>query len=167
MVSDAVLGAMGVPGLLRAARKAYGNAIRDAFAEAGFDDIPRNGAYVLARTHDNASSLATLTRELGISKQAVSQLIDTMVMRGYLNRREDTEDRRRMLIELTPRGQAAATVSWEAANDVDAELEQQLTPAGVEALRTGLKVLAQLGWASEAETEAPGQAVRAADGDPG
>jgi DNA-binding MarR family transcriptional regulator len=149
MADESPLDAMGIAGLLRAARKAYGNAVRDAFAAAGFDDIPRNGAYVLARTHDNPSPLSALTRELGISKQAVSQLIDTMVMRGYLERREDSEDRRRMLITLTRRGQTAARVSWEAATDVDAELASRLTPGGVQVLRDGLKVLAEMGWADE------------------
>ena len=67
-----------------------------------------------ASTSDDAH-LGSLTRELGISKQAVSQLIDTMVMRGYLERTPDAEDRRRMLLHLTPRGRAAATVAWEAA----------------------------------------------------
>jgi DNA-binding MarR family transcriptional regulator len=149
MADEPSLDQMGIPGLLRAARKAYGNAVRDAFAAAGFDDIPRNGAYVLARTHDNPSPLSALTRELGISKQAVSQLIDTMVMRGYLERNEDSEDRRRMLITLTKRGHAAATVSWQAATAVDAELESRLTPGGVEALRAGLKVLVEMGWADD------------------
>ncbi len=149
MADESPLDAMGIPGLLRAARKAYGNAVRDAFAAAGFDDIPRNGAYVLARTHDNPSPLSALTRELGISKQAVSQLIDTMVMRGYLERREDSEDRRRMLITLTRRGETAARASWEAATAVDTELASRLNPAGVQALRDGLKVLAEMGWADE------------------
>jgi DNA-binding MarR family transcriptional regulator len=146
MESEPFVDTMGIPGLLRGARKAYGNAIRDAFADAGFDDIPRNGAYVLARVYDNNSPLARLTRELGISKQAVSQLIDTMVMRGYLERSADTEDRRRMLISLTARGKAAAQVSWEAASEVDAELARRLTPDGVQALRAGLKVLVEMGW---------------------
>ncbi len=149
MADESPLDAMGIPGLLRGARKAYGNAVRDAFIAAGFDDIPRNGAYVLARTHDNPSPLSALTRELGISKQAVSQLIDTMVMRGYLERQEDSEDRRRMLITLTRRGQAAAKVSWEAATAVDAELANRLTPGGVQALRDGLKALAEMGWAND------------------
>lgn len=73
---------LGVPGLLRLARRAYGNAVRAAFAEAGFDDVPRNGAYLLARVYDNKYAVADLTRGLGHSKQAVSQLVDTMVMRG-------------------------------------------------------------------------------------
>ena len=144
MASESRFAEMGIPGLLRAARGAYGHAVRAAFAEAGFDDIPRNGAYVLARTYDNTSPLGDLTRELGISKQAVSQLIDTMVMRGYLERTVDSEDRRRMLIKLTPRGEAAATVSWQAATSVDEGLEGMLSADGVAALRTGLIALAEL-----------------------
>lgn len=134
----------GIPGLLRGARKAYGNAVRQAFTEAGFDDIPRNGAYVLARVHDDNAALPALTRQLGISKQAVSQLIDTMVTRGYLERTPDPADRRRMLLTLTPRGDAAATVSWQAAAEADEELERRLTPAGVAALRTGLITLCEM-----------------------
>jgi DNA-binding MarR family transcriptional regulator len=153
MASESFLDTMGIPGLLRAARKAYGNAVRDAFAEAGFDDIPRNGAYVLARTYDNASPLSNLTRELGISKQAVSQLIDTMVMRGYLERAPDSDDRRRMLITRTPRGEAAAHVSWQAATGVDDELASRLTADGVEALRAGLIALAQMGMSDTHASE--------------
>ncbi len=138
----------GIPGLLRAARKAYGTAIRQAFADAGFDDIPRNGAYVLARVYDDAP-FATLTRELGISKQAVSQLIDAMVMRGYLERSPDAEDRRRMLLHLTPRGEAAATTAGEAATAVDEELLARLSADGVAALRTGLIALCEIAAESE------------------
>ena len=132
------------PGLLRAARKAYSTAIREAFADAGFDDMPRNGAFVLARVYDEDAHLATMTRELGISKQAVSQLIDAMVMRGYLDRSPDDGDRRRMVLHLTPRGQAAATVAWQAATGVDEELLSRLTPDGVAALRSGLIALCEI-----------------------
>src|SRR5271166_4829725 len=100
---------MGLPGLLRAARRTYGSAVRQAFTDAGFGDMPRNGAYVLARVYDDDARFGRLSRELGISKQAVSQLIDIMVMRGYLERSADADDRRRMLLRLTPRGRAAAT----------------------------------------------------------
>jgi DNA-binding MarR family transcriptional regulator len=141
---------MGLPGMLRAARKAYGNAIREAFADAGFDDVPRNGAYVLARVHEDDAPIRRLSRELGISKQAVSQLIDIMVMRGYLERTADAEDRRRTVLHLTPRGHAAATVAWDAATAVDAELFQRLSPKGVSALRTGLTALCEI--AAESET---------------
>jgi DNA-binding MarR family transcriptional regulator len=144
-MSESFLDTAGIPALLRAARHAYGNAVSAAFAEAGFDDIPRNGAYVLARVHANMSALSEMTRELGTSKQAVSQLIDTMVMRGYLERTADAQDRRRMLITLTERGRAAATVSWQAATAVDDELDARLDRGGVAALRAGLIALAEIG----------------------
>jgi DNA-binding MarR family transcriptional regulator len=133
--------AMGIPGLLRRARKAYGNVVTQAFADAGFDDVPRNGAYTLARVYGDSSASADLARDLGISKQAVSQLIDTMVMRGYLARTPDSEDRRRMVLTLTPRGEAAATASWHAVTDAEAELARRLSAEGVAALRAGLIAL--------------------------
>jgi DNA-binding MarR family transcriptional regulator len=136
---------LGFPGLLRAARRIYGTAVRQAFTDAGFDDVPRNGAYVLARVYDDDAPFGRLSRELGISKQAVSQLIDLMVMRGYLERSLDTEDRRRVLVRLTPRGRAAATVSWEAASAVDEELLRRLSADGVSALRAALITLCDIG----------------------
>lgn len=140
---------MGMPGLLRGARHAYGTVIREAFADAGFEDIPRNGAFVLARVY-GGSEPSALARALGISKQAVSQLIDTMVMRGYLERTPDPEDRRRMLLTLTPRGEEAATVGWQAATGVDDELTRRLTPDGVAALRASLIALCEMAEESEA-----------------
>jgi DNA-binding MarR family transcriptional regulator len=140
----------GFPGMLRAARRAYGNAIRIAFEDAGFDDMPRNGAYVLARVYEDEAPFGRLSRELGISKPAVSQLVDTLVMRGYLERSADSTDGRRALLHLTPRGRAAATVSWEAATAVDDELLRRLSDDGVAALRTGLAALCQIGAESGA-----------------
>jgi DNA-binding MarR family transcriptional regulator len=142
---------MGIPGLLRGARHAYGGVIREAFADAGFDDIPRNGAFVLARVYDHNSEPSALSRALGISKQAVSQLIDTMVMRGYLERTPDPDDRRRMLLTLTPRGEEAATVSWQAATAVDYELTRRLTPDRVATLRASLIALCEMAEESEGE----------------
>jgi DNA-binding MarR family transcriptional regulator len=141
---------MGIPGLLRRARKAYGNLVSQAFADAGFDDVPRNGAYVLARVYDDSSAPADFVRDLGISKQAVSQLIDTMVMRGYLARTPDTEDRRRMVLTLTPRGEAAAIAGWQAASRADTELASRLSADEVAALRAGLVALCQMADESDA-----------------
>ena len=135
---------LGIPGLLRGARRAYANVVRAALAEAGFDDMPRNGAYVLARVYGDSTALVGLAKGLGISKQAVSQLIDTMVMRGYLDRTPDPEDRRRMLLTLTARGEAAAIAGWRAATAADDELERRVKPAGVAALRHGLIALCEM-----------------------
>jgi DNA-binding MarR family transcriptional regulator len=53
-----------------------------------------------------------------VSRQAASQLIDTLVLRGYLTRQINPADRRRMDIELTDRGRAAADAVLAAIADV-------------------------------------------------
>ena len=110
------------PVLLRAARARYGAAIGAALAEAGCDDVPRNGPYVIGAIARTGSPLSEIIGMLGISKQAAGQLVDTLVLRGYLDRSPDPVDRRRMTISLTERGLAAASAIRAAVDALDAAL---------------------------------------------
>src|SRR5579862_6231406 len=130
-----------IPALLRAARGAYGNAIRHRLADAGFDDLPRNASFILGGMANHGAPLGDLVRQLGVSKQAAGQLIDTLVLRGYLERRTNSDDRRRLTIELTDRGRAAAAEVRAGVEDVDRELAAQLTSAQLDGLRAGLDAL--------------------------
>jgi DNA-binding MarR family transcriptional regulator len=133
-----------IPALLRAARGSYGNAIRAQLAEAGFEDIPRNGAYVLGGMVNHGGSASGLVRELGVSKQAASQLIDTLVLRGYLEREADSEDRRRVKIAVTERGRTAAAAVRAGVVAIDAELAKLISPAELAGLRAGLTALCDI-----------------------
>jgi len=133
-----------IPALLRAARGAYGHAVSARLAAAEFDDMPRNGPYVLGGMANHGGSAGDLIRQLGVTKQAVSQLIDTLVIRGYLERQVNPEDRRRMTITLTDRGRAAARIVRAGVEAVDAELSGLVTAAGVAGLRAGLVALCQI-----------------------
>ena len=133
-----------IPALLRAARGSYAHAIRDKLAEAGFDDLPRNGSFVLGGMANYGGSASEMIRGLGVSKQAASQLIDTLVVRGYLMREINPDDRRRMLIELTERGRSAAVMVRAAIDEVDAELKKMVSPSQIAGLRAGLEALAKL-----------------------
>jgi DNA-binding MarR family transcriptional regulator len=130
-----------IPALLRGARGAYGNAMTARLVEAGFDDLPRNGPFVLGGMADRGGSAADVIRGLGVSRQAASQLIDTMVLRGYLTREVNSDDRRRMDIALTDRGTAAARVIRSTIEQVDAELADMLTADQLAGLRAGLMAL--------------------------
>jgi DNA-binding MarR family transcriptional regulator len=77
-------------------------------------------------------------RPLGLSKQAASQLIDTLVLREYLERRNDPEDRRRMGVRLTDRGRTAATAIQTATDAIDATLAHLITADELHGLRAGL-----------------------------
>src|ERR1700761_5855278 len=97
-----------MPALSRHARATYGRAMRRALAEAGYDDIPRNGLYVIGGLALGAGGvpLGQLVAELGVSKQGAGQLVDTLVLRGYLERTPDADDRRKLTVSLTERGRA-------------------------------------------------------------
>jgi DNA-binding MarR family transcriptional regulator len=127
-----------LPVLLGAARKTYGSAIRDALTEVGCDDVPRLGARVLGALARD-SGVSDIAELCGISKQAASQLVDTLVTRDYLTRATDEQDRRRVNLRLTPRGQEAAIVIAEAVQQVDAAITARV---GAERLAQAREVVA-------------------------
>src|SRR5262252_7730035 len=113
-----------LPALLRHARTTYGSAMRKALDDAGYDDIPGNGLYVIGGLAVDLPEipLGQLIKELRISKQAAGQLVDMLVNRGYLERSVDKEDRRKLTVTLTDRGKAAAETQEAAREKVDAAL---------------------------------------------
>jgi DNA-binding MarR family transcriptional regulator len=133
-----------LPALLRAARGSYGTAIRASLADAGFADVPRNGPFVLGGMVNHGAPAAGLVRELGVSRQAASQLLDTLVVRGYLERLVDPADRRRMIVEPTERGRAAAAVVRAAVLAVDRKLASTITAEQLTAMRAGLVALCDI-----------------------
>jgi len=133
-----------IPALLRAARGSYAQTIVAFLAEAGYDDLPHNGPFVLGGMATHRASAVDMIRGLGVTRQAASQLIDTLVVRGYLSREVNQADRRRLNIELTDRGQAAAELIRAAIARVDEELATMITPAELAGLRAGLVALATI-----------------------
>jgi DNA-binding MarR family transcriptional regulator len=143
-----------IPALLRAARGSYGQAIRKSLAAAGFGDVPRNGPHILGGLVNHGGSASNLVRELGVSKQAASQLIDTLVARGYLERHTDPQDGRRVRIEATDRGRAAAAAVRTAVLAVDAELAELISATELAGLRAGLHALCSIRERIEDEARA-------------
>jgi DNA-binding MarR family transcriptional regulator len=90
---------------------------------------------------NRGGSVADLVRELGVSKQAASALIDALVMRGYLDRRIDPADRRRLIVDVTVRGRVAAASVRSGVEAVDAELAGMISADELKGLRSGLIAL--------------------------
>lgn len=136
-----------LPVLLAEGRATYGRAIRKGYAEGGFDDIPRLGPRLLGgirRFGGSVGSVGDVARDFGVSKQAASKLIDTLVIRGYVERRTDPEDRRRLTLELTERGREAADIGREATGRVDRALEEAVGAEAVTQMRETVGALVAL-----------------------
>lgn len=138
-----------LPALLRAARRAYAAATQRDLAEAGFDDMPRDGSYVVSGIARTGAPLGDIITALGVSKQAAGQLVDTLVVRGYLARAVDPDDRRRLTVSLTARGEAAAAAIRSAVDHVDADLTARVGPEFMLHTRATLAALMQAGEEAE------------------
>jgi DNA-binding MarR family transcriptional regulator len=130
-----------LPMLLAAGRTTYGRAIRANLQAAGFGDLPRQGSRVVGGIARNGLNLTDVSEVLGVSKQAASQLVDTLVVRGYVERIPHPDDRRRMTVGLTDRGRGAAEEIRDAVEAVDRALTDRV---GAEDLSVARRVLGQL-----------------------
>jgi DNA-binding MarR family transcriptional regulator len=140
-----------MPALLRSARSTYGAAMCRALAEEGYGDVPTNGMYVIGGLALGVGDvpLSRLIQELGVSKQAAGQLVDTLVLRGYLERAVHSDDRRKLTITLTERGQAAAAAQAVARMRIDAELVARVGADDVARTRRTLAALRDMGRQAE------------------
>jgi DNA-binding MarR family transcriptional regulator len=146
-----------IPALLRHARGTYGQAMRRALAEAGYDDIPGNGLYIIGglAIGDGGIPIGQLVRDLRVTKQAAGQLVDTLVLRGYLDRTSDPDDRRKLIVTLTPRGHAAAEAQSATRDKIDAALAARVSAEDIAATRRTLAALIDIGRQNREREEAP------------
>jgi len=108
--------------LLQAARSTYSHAVEAGLSRIGCDDLPATGSYIISAMHWSGASLEAVIRWMGVSKQAVSQAVDTLVVRGYLERSPNPSDRRRVNLTLTERGREVGKVARMAIEKTDREL---------------------------------------------
>jgi DNA-binding MarR family transcriptional regulator len=149
---------LAIPTLIRAARGSYARSIRAQLQAIGVEDLPRNGAFILFGVEESDESRENLPAGLGVSKQAVSQVIDILVNRGYVERNPDPSDRRRIALKLTDRGHEVVAAVWRGTEAVDRELAARTSPDVVTALRSGLRALADM--KAEAKADGTGAARR-------
>ena len=135
---------LATPTLMRAARGVYAQSIRTELHAIGVGDLPRNGATLLAGIAATGGPRPDLPAGLGVTKQAVSQAVEILARRGYLERNTDPGDRRRISLTLTPRGLQVVDAVVRGVESVDARLLERVPAGQVAAMRTALAALAEI-----------------------
>lgn len=130
-----------LPWLLRRTSQRYRAAIRDRLAESGLAELPQPGNWALMVLARGATDASQLVAEMGVSKQAVSKLIDTLVDGGFVDRKPNETDRRRTDLVLSTKGTRAARVIADAAQTTQ---ETFVTELGAERFAALVEMLAQL-----------------------
>jgi DNA-binding MarR family transcriptional regulator len=131
--------------LLRSAQDVYANAAERALSLAGYDDLPRAGSFIVSAMNWSNASLEAVIRWMGVSKQAVSQSVDSLVVRGYLERAHDAHDRRKVNLVLTERGRGAGDAAKSAVEGVDTQLRSRVGPQRIAQTRETLAALTVMG----------------------
>ncbi len=151
---------LATPTLMRAARGVYAQSIRTELRAIGVEDLPRNGATLLAGISATGGPRPDLPAGLGVTKQAVSQAVEILATRGYLERSTDPGDRRRISLTLTSRGQEVVNAVVRGVESVDARLHERVPAEQVAAMRSALLALAEIKTDAAAGERRPSRQLR-------
>lgn len=98
-------------------------------------DLNMTELIIMKDVADNASfpyntiRTSEIQNELHITKSAISQAINSLEKKGYIEREVDISDRRRIIVKLTPTGEE---VFQEAQSFVDEILDEAISRLGTE-----------------------------------
>jgi DNA-binding MarR family transcriptional regulator len=93
---------------------------------------------------EEVATVGRLAELFGIAMPAASVLADRLVRAGYVERNEDTADRRRVLLTLTRAGIQLVTDLREGSHQHLRRWMSQLSPADLAALTSGWRALAEV-----------------------
>jgi DNA-binding MarR family transcriptional regulator len=96
-----------VPALVQALARSGTERLRADFAAQGMAGLRPVHAVLLVPLLGGGRHASDLAETLGVSRQAVAQVVTRLEQDGYLTRITDPGDARAKLICLTPRGRAA------------------------------------------------------------
>ncbi|KON83495.1 MarR family transcriptional regulator [Sporosarcina globispora] len=99
-----VLNNLDLTSLLSLSFSASINELHDRLSELGFGDIRPVHGFLFKCITPNGATGIELAEHLGITKQAVSKMVDYLEKSGYVMRRTHPTDKRGKIIVLTERG---------------------------------------------------------------
>lgn len=105
--------------LLRDGASAVDAEIKAAQAEQGFDEIQPGHHTVLRHLGEDGARPSELAAKAGVSRQAVTKILDDLERRGLIAREPDPADGRGVIVRYTPRGLAALKVARTRMNQLE------------------------------------------------
>ena len=97
--------------------------------------------YAVRALEDRDRTAGELARAISVRLPTLTQIVDALVDRGWIERRDDPSDRRKVWLGLTERGREAARYAGVAAEDRLDTVLSEITPAQRRALVKGLEAL--------------------------
>lgn len=125
------------------ASRAWKAEFAEAMRAAGHGWFSEGRAGLLGHIPRRGTRQAALIERMGISKQAVQQLLDGLEAEGVIERTPDPEDKRGKFVRYTSKGLAALDDGDHIKIDIEKRYRERLGEGSFEALMAGLRGLAE------------------------
>ena len=127
--------------LLRVIYQHHSRAIESALRAAGFNDIAPSAGNVFPFIRRDGITISALAALAGVRKQTMAQAVEQLERGGYIERRDNPDDRRSRLVFLTERGRTVTPVTHAAAAAVEQQWAGLIGTDELEHLRQELRSL--------------------------
>ncbi len=97
--------------LFRDARNAIEAAVRADLAQNGFGDVAPSHSALLRNVGDDGSRPSDLAAQAGVTRQAITKLVDELERLDLVRRDPDPNDGRGVIIKYTDRGRAGVAIA--------------------------------------------------------
>ncbi len=133
------------PTLLRTAYNVVSAAIYRAVSDAGATDMrPAHGNAMEMLSIQDGLRLTDIAAGAGMAPQSMGEIVDDLVAKGYLTRREDPADRRAKRIYLTHKGRQTARASRIALLEVERRISEILGTDTYQDMRRNLAAISDM-----------------------
>jgi DNA-binding MarR family transcriptional regulator len=138
----ASLASLTSPALVYLLARASSVRLTTEFSERGMADLlPRHALQLFPLLLGGGLRASDLATRLGVSRQAIAQVVGTLERAGYVTRIGDPGDRRAKLVCLTARGRTASRVLRNSMQELGDDWERTLGPQRMTAFRDSLTIL--------------------------
>jgi DNA-binding MarR family transcriptional regulator len=108
----------------------------------GHGAVQRAHIAVLGNVDTEGTRLVELSRRLGVTRQAASQIVREIERRGFLERAADPEDRRAVRVRHTPTGRALLLDALSLMDEIEAGFAELVGTQVMDQMRRALREIA-------------------------
>jgi DNA-binding MarR family transcriptional regulator len=116
----------------------FDNALQSGLKKSGFEAVTRAQSLILLNIMVGERRAARLAANLGVSRQAMSQMLAEMEKRGLINFKADDEDKRAQVVLFSAESRDIRTAALRILARLEHELENRIGTKNVAALRKAL-----------------------------
>lgn len=117
----------------------FDEALQSALRRNGWDVITRSQSLVFANIANGESRQTRIAKNLGVTRQAISQTLSELEQRGLVTIEVDPSDRRARIIKFSESSTPLRDAARSVLQQLEAELQRRIGDPAFQMMRQGLR----------------------------